>query len=201
MIKAILFDIGGVILNMELFNKRIMGVFKVNDKDKFWEQLNLESLPLCRGDVTFSQFWKELQKNHHRHIAEPQLKRVLFDEYQDLVRLDKGVLNLAANLRKNYKVAIVSNSIPQHSEVIRGFGFLSNFDAVILSDEVHMTKDAKDIFLLAAKELKVKPEQCVFIDDIESFCKVASSTGMKAILFRNSSKLEADLQEIGVKLR
>ena len=55
---------------------------------------------------------------------------------------------------------------------------------------------SKKIFLLAAKKLDAKTEDCVFIDDYGDFLKVAESVGMKVILFKNSKELRYELDNL-----
>ena len=59
-----------------------------------------------------------------------------------------------------------------------------------------MAKDDKRIFLMAAKKLKVKPKECIFIDDVKDFVNVAKSTCMKGIQFKNIGQLKSELNEI-----
>ncbi|WP_328523585.1 HAD family hydrolase [Kribbella sp. NBC_00359] len=56
------------------------------------------------------------------------------------------------------------------------------FDDVVISGEVGMRKPEPEIFLLAARRLDLKPEECVFIDDLELNVDGARAVGMTAIL-------------------
>ena len=67
------------------------------------------------------------------------------------------------------------------------------FDEVVLSHEVKMSKDSEEIYLLAAKKLGVKTNECIFIDDYGVFLRIAKSVGMKGILFKDSEKLRYEL--------
>jgi len=56
------------------------------------------------------------------------------------------------------------------------------FDDIVISGEVGMRKPEPEIFLLAARRLDLKPEECVFIDDLELNVDGARAVGMTALL-------------------
>lgn len=99
-------------------------------------------------------------------------------------------------LKPKYKLALLSNSLQSHTRINKKRGLFKNFDLAMLSHEVELTKDTKDVFLLTAKKLNAKPKDCIFIDDVEEFVKVAESAGLKGILFKNPEQLESDLEKI-----
>jgi beta-phosphoglucomutase family hydrolase len=55
------------------------------------------------------------------------------------------------------------------------------FDVVVNGDNIKNSKPAPDIFLLAAKKLKILPVDCVVIEDAASGVKAAKNAGMKCI--------------------
>ena len=196
MIKAIIFDIGGVILDMSAIVKPAIEVFHPEDNKKFWEELNIEAIPLCRGDISMLEFWKNLAKRQKKKVDEEILKNLWVDKFEDMTLIDNGVKKLIINLKKKYKLAVISNSIKQHSDIIKKTGLYDLFDVVVLSHEVRMTKENQEIFLLALKELHLNPDECVFIDDIPLFVDTANKLGMKGIIFRNIKELKTELKVI-----
>jgi len=61
------------------------------------------------------------------------------------------------------------------------------FDAVVLSGRVGMRKPDPEIYLLAATELEVEPEACVFVDDIPVNVDGARAVGMAGVLHRDAA--------------
>ncbi len=70
------------------------------------------------------------------------------------------------------------------------------FDDFVLSYETGMTKPHPEIFELAAKRLKLKPEEIIFTDDIESYCVAAEKVGMKAIVYKDFNQFKTELEKI-----
>ena len=99
-------------------------------------------------------------------------------------------------LRKNYKLGFISNTITPHEKINRKRGLFDLFDVVVLSHKIGMTKDDKRIFLMTAKKLNVEPKECIFIDDVKDFVNTAKSVGMEGIQFRNSRQLESELKKL-----
>ncbi|MBI2658842.1 HAD-IA family hydrolase [Candidatus Woesearchaeota archaeon] len=195
MIKAIIFDLGGVIVDLKFVLRRIFRIFNVRNKSKFWQEMNHEMIPLCRGDINEKQFWKNVAKKYnmdHKKIPHDLLSK----DFHKLIRLNKELLKLINKLKKRYKVAVISNIIENHSKVNERIGLYKPFDHVVLSYKVKMTKDSSQIFKLAVKKLRVKPKECIFIDDVKKFVKIARLLGMKSILFKNNKLLNTDLNKI-----
>jgi len=75
------------------------------------------------------------------------------------------------------------------------------FDETVISGEVGMHKPQPEIYTLAAERLGVKPEDCVFVDDLRENVTGAEAVGMAAILHRDSAATVAKLEELlGVAL-
>jgi len=98
---------------------------------------------------------------------------------------DPRLLSLIKGLReKGYKTGLLSNIGP---------GFLDMnfpergeyFDDIVLSYEVHMVKPSPEIYHLAARNLGVEPDECVFVDDSQRNVDGAEAVGMKGIVYKN----------------
>jgi putative hydrolase of the HAD superfamily len=74
--------------------------------------------------------------------------------------------------------------------------FSDMFDAVVISGEVGMRKPEERIFKLAAQLLDLRPEECVFIDDIEANVLAAQAAGLVGVHHRESELTTARLSEL-----
>jgi len=70
---------------------------------------------------------------------------------------------------------------------------MSQFDAVIESSKVGVRKPDPKIYLMMCDLLAVKPQACVYLDDLGVNCKPAAGLGMKAIKVQTEDQLLADL--------
>jgi putative hydrolase of the HAD superfamily len=93
---------------------------------------------------------------------------------------------------------LISNSwvMEHYTEEIREL-----FDAVVISGEVGLHKPQPQIYRMAADEIGVQPEACVFVDDLRENCEGAEAVGMTALLYRDADETIAKLEELlGVSL-
>ncbi len=195
MIKAILFDSGGVIVYQKLFFKKLNEIFRPKNKKKFWRQINIEAIPLCKNLISEKEYWKKILRLNNKDQS--KIPKNLWGEiYENSTKVDRNILNIIKKLKKKYKLGLISNSIKSHEKINKKRKIFNFFDTIILSHKVLLTKDNKRIFELAAKELKVKPKDCIFIDDVKGFVRVAQTVGMKGIIFSNKKKLISDLERL-----
>ncbi len=92
-----------------------------------------------------------------------------------------GAKELALGLkRRGIKTAIASVS-KNTGTVLRGTGIENLFDVIVDGYSVKNTKPAPDLFLFAAKELGVKPEDCAVVEDAEAGIEAALAGNMLPI--------------------
>jgi putative hydrolase of the HAD superfamily len=97
---------------------------------------------------------------------------------------------------KGIKTAVLSNTIESHAEVIKNHGGYKNFDVVMLSNRVKLRKPEPKIYLLVVRRLKVKPRECIFVDDRKEFLKPARRLGIRTVLARNPRQVIHDIRKI-----
>lgn len=108
-----------------------------------------------------------------------------------------AVVRLAASLRPEYKVGLLSNVGAGWIE--RFFSdeeLVATFDAVALSGEIGMAKPYKEAFEYIAARLGLPLEECVMIDDGIGNVEGAKTAGMRGILFENEHQLRIDLEAL-----
>ncbi len=156
-------------------------------------------IDLSRGLMAPQRFYELISKELRlRNLSFKDFERI----YSDRFTRKEETIELLRKLGEKYLVAMLSNTNAMHypywSKVL---GVDMNlFKELILSFQVGLMKPDKEIFLAAAKRLKVKPEQCVFIDDVKEYVNAAKKVGMRAIHFVSASQLRKDLAAAGVKV-
>ena len=92
------------------------------------------------------------------------------------------LIDYAQELRKQYKVALLSNIGDQTMERLFDGKVGELFDEVVLSYQEGIAKPHPEIFTLTAERLGVTPGECVMIDDLMANCEGAEVAGMHSIL-------------------
>ncbi len=197
-IRAIIFDMGGVTIRP---NERhiISHVAKILcvDKNRL-EKTVLNSRfedSIVTGKVNVDGFWKNICEN--LGVAyDKKTAAVWINEYRAPV--NAAVINLIMKLRKKYAVASITDVSKTRVAYHRKRSLYKPFRFVVFSCYAHVRKPHKKIYKIALKRLRLKPQECLFIDDKERNVKGARKVGMAAIQFRNVGKLKRGLKKLGV---
>lgn len=199
MIKAIIFDNGGVIekdARKQFYNSlsKRLGI-SLKEQSRIIPPLFHQ---LDRGFITTKEFWKKAFFRIGRKF-DKSATLLLYTIFKRYCRINKPVLALAKKLRSRYIVAMLSNTIEDHARLSRQKGIYRHFNPLILSHKVGMRKPNKNIYQYALKKLKLKPKECVFIDNNERNMPAPKKLGIHTILFRNYTQLKKDLKRLGVE--
>lgn len=188
MIRGIIFD--------------CFGVLYVDTSQYFYEHHveNYERLrPELKNLNKASDYGLLTQEELNRAVAELTGLDLPFvsSHIQGVHKRNDDLLEYAQNLRKDYKVGLLSNIGPGAMD--RYFSRQDRetlFDTVVMSGEEHMTKPHPLIFQLTAERLGLSPGECVMIDDVEENCSGADAAGMKAILYESNAQVKRELEEL-----
>lgn len=112
--------------------------------------------------------------------------------------INRPVLDLIAELKKTYKIALLSNT---GSSRLRDFlppeTMTAYFDAIITPEESpRYVKPAPAAYMAVAEKLALPPEACVMIDDLPGLCQGARAVGMQAVEYTSFSQLKQELGRV-----
>ncbi|MBU4246327.1 MAG: HAD family phosphatase [Nanoarchaeota archaeon] len=203
MIKAIFFDFDGVLTNFGF------GAYNVCFNLHNETGIELEKLLTCyfrhcngldTGKISHSDFWEGFCK-----CTSKKIDISLLDSAFRNTPVNEKMLALSEKLRKNYKVGIITdNTKARFGAIVDEFRLREKFDAIILSADVGSTKKEERIFKVALDALKVKPEECVFIDNSKKNLEIPARMGFKTLFFDFEKKdfvgLIKELSATGVKI-
>ncbi|HVP91849.1 MAG TPA: HAD family phosphatase [Terriglobales bacterium] len=120
--------------------------------------------------------------------------------YNDIFTLNPPVAALLRRVKgAGYRTALLSNTDPERFGFVRRrFPEILLFDDFVLSYELRLTKPDPAIYLEAARRAGCRPDECVFIDDMEENVKGALAAGLRGIHYRPETDLEAELKKLGL---
>jgi len=196
MIKAVIFDYGGVLKKEFPLPMEIIEIYGIAEEELL--SLKNETIPLHRllnqGRIIERDYWQEISKAIKKPMPKDweKLSREIYEKY---FSLETELLKFARDLKKlGLKVAVLSNIAEFQAEIIRKHAGYEGFDIVVLSYEEKTDKPEKDIYLSTIKRLKVKPRECIFIDDRERNLLPAEELGMKTVLAKNTKQIIKDVR-------
>lgn len=188
MIKAIIFDMDGVLVDSEPFHVEI-------EKQQFL----LNQLPVSDEEhrrymgVASNVMWKEIAERHSLNVSvegiteQNRIESIrLFTELKDIPVMPELPELLERLKQKNYPMAVASSSFPEIIELIlERTGLRKYFQVVVSSQEAGKSKPEPDVFLLAAEKLGVDPKNCLVIEDSKNGIKAAKAAGMRCIAYQS----------------
>jgi putative hydrolase of the HAD superfamily len=201
MIKAVIFDVGGVLHTdeMKFVHRDIISILGITKKtfDESYKRL----IPLIQeGKISEKQFWNWFLKdtNSKKHLPK---KSLFIREFIKRYKVNNDVIKIVKSLKsQGYKLAVLSNTIKSHVEVNEKKGVYDGFSVRILSCEAALRKPDPKMFKLALRKLGAKFEETVFIDDKPEFVKAAKALGINGLVFKSSEILKNDLKALGLEV-
>lgn len=180
-IKAVLFDMDGLMIDSEpLHFLAYQKVFSKYGKNFTVEENTKRYIGISDVDCA-----KDMVVRFNLPIPAEQLLEEKRQVYKEIIKnqlvAQPGLSKLLTSLLKNdYKIAIASSStLEDIKAVIKGLNISSQIDEYASSEEVKNGKPAPDVYLLAAKKLKVKPSDCLVLEDTPRGAQAGKSAGMK----------------------
>jgi len=194
MIKAVIFDMGGVVLQnkSETVYRRLSEKLGI-ETDSFMELQEQCKGKMMRGELSAKEFAEIIKK---KFSTNTDIIREWKEAYIEVMTTNGGVLELAERLKKNYRVALITNAPELHIQINKERGLYSRFDPHILSCEVGMSKSQKEIFDLVLEKLGLGPEECVFIDDRGENLQIPEGMGFHVIHFKDNKQLEESFRKL-----
>ncbi len=198
MIKIIVFDLGGVLVELD-YNQ-----FLINISEEF--NITIEEIVDNIDSETHKKYMKGiLSTEEYVDITCKKYNHsISFDRFKELwTTILKGqndpVAQIVTNLQQNYEMALLSNVDPWHFTYCKNnYPIVSTFQKKFLSYEQQMLKPDPVFFQYVVNELNYSPEQCLFIDDLEENVQAAKEVGYQTIQFKNASQLYRNLTNLNL---
>ena len=205
-VEAVIWDFGGVFTSspFEAFNRleaelgapkdHIRRVNATNHHDNAWALFERNEIGAARFDELFLE--------ESTALGHPTPGREVLPLLSGTLR-PRMVAALKA-CKARFKVGCITNNVvsthsPGQNEVQQAAGAMGQvlpyFDAIIESSKAGVRKPDPKIYLMMCDLLAVKPEACVYLDDLGINCKPAAQLGMKAIKVVTVEQTLADLSE------
>lgn len=193
MIKAVIFDIDGVLLdsfeaNLRFFQSLMtLAGYRPPTRKEFPSLFHLSLMDVIKkltGSKSEEEIMRVFNLGGSREVSYPI----------ELLNMPDGADEIIKMLSKKYLLGIVTSRIKNSVYEAPKLAMLKKYFKVAVSyEDTGNHKPHPDPLLLAAKKLGVAAAVCVYIGDVENDIRAAHAAGMKSILF---SKEKIDGAEV-----
>lgn len=198
MIKLIIFDIGGVLVDftedmyIHYLHEQIVPEVPERDLEKFILPL---TVLMEYGNLSVP----ELEHMVGKHFGVEKLNLHWVEGYKRISKPMIKEIKLLNTIAKHYRVVLLSNvSHSRYDELKRSYLRLVKMKKAYTSYSIGLRKPGPKIYDYVLDAEKVRPNEAVFIDNQIENVLGAEKVGINAVWFRNYRKLVLDLKELGV---
>lgn len=181
-IKAVVFDVGGVLCNWEDICREYASEIAM-DYDKFLETFLIISFDPQTGSdlgyMTIDEFFIKLTAV----LGVPEKAWEWRRKYVPGLKRIEPTYELLDELKGRFRLAVLTNSkIGLWDEWQEG-NLRKHFDIIVDSSEVHVLKPDEKIYRILLERLGLKPSECLYIDDFPEYVAAAKKLGFKTVHF------------------
>ncbi|MEM5777024.1 MAG: HAD family phosphatase [Candidatus Aenigmatarchaeota archaeon] len=186
MIKAVIFDFDGTLVDSEQLH--CISLVK-SIKENTGVEVTPKQVGLLAG-MTYAEKTKILLKDKKDY----DIDKITKDAYEhflsiasDKIKLRRGTKRVIKIIHSlNIKIGLYSpNKKDFLKKTLEKFDILKYFDVIVGREDIQKPKPDPEGYLLAAKLLQVKPEECLVFEDTPTGFTSAKLAGMKVITLYN----------------
>ncbi|GGI57554.1 HAD family hydrolase [Winogradskyella haliclonae] len=195
MLKAVLFDMDGVIVDTEPLHRK--AYFKMFsdvdisvDEDLYASFTGQSTINICKRlvshfSLSYSPEYLVKQKRYHF--------KYLFENDSDL-RLIDGVLDLIKDYHANNMKLVVASSasMPNINRIFERFDLNQYFMGKFSGADLKQSKPHPEIFIKAAAHTGFKKSECMVIEDSTNGIKAANAAGIFCVGFKSPHSSHQD---------
>ncbi len=183
MIKAVIFDMNGVLVNDEPLHEQAF----IEAFQKHGTQITLEDYQeLFAGKTDKEGIRAAIERFGLSRDGENSL---IQEKEQAYFRLApgqlipiEGVVDFVKKVKEKFTVALVTSATRGEVEMIlKALNLQNDFALVITAEDISRGKPHPEPYLLAAQRLKLSPEECIVIEDSPAGVRSAQSAEMRVI--------------------
>ncbi len=194
-IKAVVFDVGGVLCDWQTICREFAGEIAIYYEKILEVFLKYSFNPKTGSDLgqmTITEFFEKITAA----LGIPEKSQDWRKRYVPGFRRIELTFTLLNELKGRYRLAAITNSkLGLWDEWERG-RFKKYFETIVDSSEVQILKPDERIFQILLDRLQLKPEECLFIDDEIKYVVVAKKLGFKTVHFINPKASIAEIKKI-----
>lgn len=199
--KAIIFDMDGVIIDSEPLHQRVEeelledlgGNMTAEDKEAFVGTTDYHMWSTMKERFNLTPSIEEMIESKKERFLSQVHTIYLVDGFKKVLKQLKA---------EDYLIALASsNNRKAVDQIVKQFDLSKDFELTMSGEDVSHGKPHPEIFLKTAAAMNVDPKNCLVIEDAKSGVEAAKAAGMKCIGLDNPNSGPQDLSKADIVLK
>ncbi|WP_300341760.1 HAD family phosphatase [Fusobacterium sp.] len=201
MLKLVIFDMDGVILDSE----RVANLAWFQVSEKYDLGLDIEKLKEIKGGTavrTLEVLSKQVGKTLAEKIMEEKKEiQMSIIKKENGIKLKEGVVELLKYIKeKGLKCIVATSTTKERAEKqLKETGVYGYFDNLVYGDEIKNGKPDPEIFLKACEKIGVSPIEAVVIEDSVLGATAANRAGIKCFVVEDTMKFSVEENRLATR--
>jgi len=204
MFKAIIFDLGNVLINISYprifaYWSQVTGQ-KLNDLQGIKSKIiDAEEMRFEVGQISAADFRRNVAAKIGFQISDSDFDKGWNNIF---VGVNPGIELVLQQLKPDYRLVGLSNTNQIHTEMWKKEypKIIDYFEKFFCSHEIGKRKPNAETFYFVLDYLQLAPEEVIFIDDNHANVEGANRLGITGILMHTAPQLLTDLHNLGIKV-
>ncbi len=186
-----IFDMGGVLCR-DFNNIPVISAYLGITEENFFVCAGENFRELLNGKINSNEFWVRFSLRYGKKVKEE-----LFGKFFNpgIIQRTKDIIE---QLRNNSRVVCGTNTIDSHYYYLLSQGSYDIFDEVYASNLMGISKPDPDFYWHILRKEGIKPENTIFVDDIEENIISAQKIGINSILFTDADSLKRQIKTLSL---
>lgn len=190
MIKAVLFDMDGTLIDTEKHYRRFwpmaMAEFGYQMTDE--QVLSMRSLGRPFAPARLKEWFGEDLDYYAIRARRTEIMEECLDK--EGIQLKPGAVEILEELRRRGIPAAVATATPPErtEKYLNLTGIRSYFSQIISATQVKEGKPSPDIYLYACEQLGLAPEECMAVEDAPNGILAAYRAGLRVVMVPDQTK-------------
>ncbi len=197
--KTIIFDLSEVLLDFVVPLGDDLARRLSTTRERIYRAFENDHMePYYRGLISEDEFLHTVMGDQLQGITLPEMKQIIRRSLDMRVPDMQPILE---DLKHDYELVLLSDHGREWVDyILQKHPFLDIFERKFFSFDLDGIKEHPETFIKLLERLGRRPQECLFIDDMEHNCATARSLGIDAIRFTSAEDLKADLGRLGIQV-
>lgn len=198
MIKAIIFDWGGVLIDnpADALMSHCANHLGTT-KEILKKTIDKYIFDFQKGTLLEEDLWNQVCDE--LNINKPTTNSLWQEAVKNVFVDKKETHELIGKLKENgYKIGFLSNTEIPTMTYFHDNNYGRHFDEAVFSCLENTAKPEKEIYHVILKKLQLEPHETIFIDDKPEYIDGATKVGINGIIFQDIEQVKKELNDLGI---